>query len=246
MPYPLNLFQKWITQSVFPHLRRSYSQSGEDIIIGDLLQRLKIQHATYLDIGANDPVALSNTYRLYTRGSRGVCVEPNPELSRRIQLKRKRDLCLNAGIAFSDVREADYFVFEDKFHGLNTFSKAEASFWEQHGTQEIGKPRIKKVLKVALLDVNDVMGKYFSPHPNLISIDVEGLDLEILRTIDFQRFKPEVFCIETLGFSKNGDEFKKNDVLDFMLAAGYFVYADTYINTIFCRLDSYTSAKHRS
>ncbi len=246
MPNPLHLIKKWIIQLVFPHLRRSYSQSGEDIIIGDLLQRLRLNYPSYLDIGANDPVALSNTYRLYTRGSRGVCVEPNPVLCKRIRKKRRKDHCLTAGIAFSDTREADYYIFEDRYHGLNTFSWEEATFWEKHGTQEIGKPKIKEVVKVQLLDVNEVMERYFTPHPNLISIDVEGLDLAILRKIDFQRFKPEVICIETLGFTENGGQFKKNDVMDFMQDNGYFIYADTYINTIFCRADAYAATQSQS
>jgi glycosyltransferase involved in cell wall biosynthesis len=55
----------------------SYSQCGEDIIIDFLLTWLKIKNPTYLDIGANDPVKLSNTYYFYKKGSRGVLIEPD-------------------------------------------------------------------------------------------------------------------------------------------------------------------------
>lgn len=244
MSTPIPLLKKWATRLVFPHLRRSYSQSGEDIIIADLFQRLKMERPTFLDIGTNDPIALSNTYRLYTRGSRGVCVEPNPVLCRRIRQKRKQDTCLNAGIAFSEAHEADYYVFEDAFHGLNTFSKSEATFWKQTGTPELGRPAVKEVRRVPLLDINEVMGRYFRPHPNLLSIDVEGLDLTILKRIDFDRFAPEVICTETLGYTDEGREFKKMDVTDFLHDKGYFSYADTYINTIFCRSDAYPSMQN--
>ena len=239
---PLSIIQqlkKIFVSSFFPYVRRSYSQSGEDIIISDLFHRLRIQHPTYLDIGANDPVSLNNTYRLYTRGSRGVCVEPNPVMYKKLEAKRQGDICINAGIAFDEKREADFYVFPPKYHGLNTFSKAEAEFWTETGNEEIGRHKPERVIKMQLIPVNDIMNKYFSPHPNFISVDVEGLDLEIVKSIDFQKYKPEIFCIETLGFIAGNKEIKKNDIIDFFLQHGYFVYADTYINTIFCRKDVY-------
>ncbi len=225
--------------SFFPHMRRSYSQSGEDIIISDLFHRLQISNPAYLDIGANAPISLSNTYRFYTRGSRGVCVEPNPELYKKLKNKRPGDVCLNAGISFDDKREADFYLFPEKYNGLNTFSKEEADFWEHTGNDLIGKHRVERVIRMPLIDINEVIGKYFSLHPNFISIDVEGLDLEIAKTIDFDKYKPEVFCLETLGFIAGNKEIKKKEIVDFFIDKGYFIYADTYINTIFCRKDVY-------
>lgn len=227
----------------FRHIRRSYSQSGEDIIISDLFTRLGIIHATYLDIGANEPVSLSNTYRLYTMGSSGVCVEPNPILFKKLQTKRKRDTCLNTGVAFDERKEADYYMFSDNLHGLNTFSKEEAAFWENTGNEQIGKHKIEKTIRMKLVDINELMQKYFNPYPNLVSIDVEGLDLEILKTINFDRFKPEVFCIETLQFQGNNKESKNRQLIGFLEEKGYFVYADTYINSILCLKSVYTALR---
>ena len=96
-----------------------------------------------------------------------------------------------------------------------------------------------KVIKMKLININEIMELYFSPYPNFISIDVEGFDFDILKSINFNKFKPEVFCIETLRFIKNNKEVKKNEIIDFFNNHDYFVYADTYINTIFCYKKAY-------
>lgn len=162
-------------------------------------------------------------------------MEPNPVMYKKLTAKREGDICINAGIAFDEKAEADFYVFPEKFHGLNTFSKAEADFWAETGNEEIGKHKPERIIKIQLININKVMEKYFSPHPNFISVDVEGLDLEIVKTIDFDKYKPEVFCLETLGFAVGNKEIKKSNIVDFFRDKGYFVYADTYINTIFCR-----------
>lgn len=235
----MSFLKKILVNTFFRHLRRSYSQSGEDIIISDLFSRIGISHPTYLDIGANEPVSLSNTYRLYSRGSRGVCMEPNPVMYKKLLEKRKKDTIINAGVAFNELREADFYVFPEKVHGLNTFSKKEADFWEHTGNKDVGRFKVEQVIKMKLVDINELMGKYFSSWPNLISIDVEGLDLEIIKTINWEKYKPEVICVETLWFGEGDKELKNTAFADYIESKGYFVYADTYINTIFCRKDVY-------
>ncbi len=235
------VFRKIYSSYLYPHSRISYSQNGEDLIIKDLFFRLQIQHPTYLDIGANEPFLISNTYLLYSKGSKGVCIEPNLYLYKKLKRKRKKDTCIHAGIAFDEKTEADFYLFPKGANGLGTFSKKEAEFWETTGNRNIGKYKVESVIKTALVSINEIMGTYFSPHPNFITIDVEGLDLEILQTIHFDKFKPEVFCVETLGYGDNNTELKNRELVNFLETNGYFIYADTYINTIFCRKDAYTS-----
>src|SRR5580693_625305 len=59
-----------------PYAHLSFAQQGEDLIAEDLLHWFKISKPTYLDIGANDPIHNNNTYLFYTKGARGVLVEP--------------------------------------------------------------------------------------------------------------------------------------------------------------------------
>lgn len=212
--------------------RPSFSQVGEDIIINYLFNQLNIPFPTYLEIGTNLPVRGNNTYLFYTKGCKGVCIEPDEELFRLIKKRRPNDTVLNIGIGLTNVNAASLYIFPKGYTGWNTFSKEEALIREK----ESGI-KVEKVVDVPLKNVNDIISEYFTPHPNFVSVDVEGLDLAILKSLDFQRFKPEVFCVETISFSVTNKEEKLTDIIDFMHSKGYFTYADTHVNTIFCRTD---------
>ncbi len=206
--------------------RQSYAQCGEDLILSHIFMWLKIDRVRYLDIGAHHPCWLSNTYLLYKQGFRGVLVEPDPILHKVISKYRPRDLTLNVGVGVGGEKEADFFVMTTKT--LNTFSREEAMKYQGYGSQ-----KIEEVIRIPLVSVNQIILEYFEACPNFISLDVEGLDLQILQDFDFGRFRPEVFCIETLTYTENNTEHKVTEIIEFMECNGYFVYADTYINTIF-------------
>ncbi|HTA27607.1 MAG TPA: FkbM family methyltransferase, partial [Bacteroidia bacterium] len=177
-------------------------------------------------IGCHHPFYLSNTAFFYENGATGVCVEPDPLLFKVIKEGRKRDVCLNAGIGTSNQNSADFYIISEKT--LNTFSKEDAERYVSYGNK-----KIEQIIQVPLISINEVMEKYFKPYPNMVSLDAEGFDLEILKSMDFKKFRPQVFCIETLTYTENGTEEKIFPIIDFMKQNDYFVYADTYINSIF-------------
>jgi hypothetical protein len=72
---------------------------------------------------------------------------------------------------------------------------------------------------------------------DFLSLDIEGMDLPVLQTLDFQEIFPIVICVETIRNSIIHKNEKRTDIIDFLISKGYFVYADTYINTIFVRND---------
>lgn len=212
-------------QKEYKHL--SYSQCGEDIIIKYIFDQLKIKKPSYIDIGAYDPFNMSNTYLLYKNGSHGLCIEPNPILFKKIKKYRKKDICLNIGIKTNlENNIADFYVMSA--NTLSTFSKTEADRFVKEENQ-----KIEYVLKIPVFSINKIIEDNFKSCPNFISLDIEGLDFEVLKDLDFKRFKPEILCIETLTFTENATEKKLKNIIDFMEKSGYFVYADTYINTIF-------------
>jgi FkbM family methyltransferase len=181
---------------------------------------------SYLDVGAHHPVFLSNTYLFYEKGCSGVCVEPDPTLFSEIKRKRHRDICLNIGVGSNNKSEADFYIMSSR--AMNTFSQAEAERYQSYGSLNI-----EKKIKIPLIQINQIISDNFSTKPNLISLDVEGLDIEIIKTFDFVRYRPEIFCIETLTYTEDKSESKIPEIISHMETKNYFLYADTYINSIF-------------
>lgn len=204
----------------------SYSQSGEDMILRFIMGSLKIEQPRYIDIGAHDPIRINNTYSFYERGSRGVCVEPNPLLAARHRRLRPRDLLVEAGAGAASRPDTEFFLIDPDT--LSTFSRAEAERIERETPH-----RIRQVLRVPIIAIGELINEHFDCAPDIVSIDVEFLDLELLRGIDYERRRPVALCVETLTFTTDRTEKKVGEIPDFMAGVGYMAYADTYINTIF-------------
>ena len=111
---------------------------------------------------------------------------------------------------------------------MNTFNKKEA---EQRVAS--GKFKIINTVKVPLTNINSIIKENFSSFPDLLSIDIEGLDLDVLKTLDYRKYPIPVICVETCTYSENHIHPKDKSIAEFMESKGYEVYADTYINTIF-------------
>lgn len=208
------------------HGRLSYAQQGEDILLVDTFEHLGIANPTYIDIGAHHPVIDNNTYLLYLAGSRGVLVEPNPTWHAELQRVRPEDRALNIGIGVSDETEADYFIIKGGGQN-NTFSREQADRYVAASGPEV----IEEVRKMPLVNINTVIAEQFSgAAPDLFSIDIEGLDLAVLRTLDLERFRPRVFCVETMRF---GTLSREEPILEFLTAAGYEARGGSFVNTLF-------------
>jgi FkbM family methyltransferase len=210
--------------------KRSFAQQGEDLIVDNIFSMLGIKRPlTYLDVGAFDPILDSNTYAFYREGARGVLVEPNPAKVERLKKVRPRDETLNVGIGVSEQQTtADYYVLGGTSDGLlNTFSKEEA---EEVQRTTPGSYPIEKVLKLPLININTIIRDHLGKAPNFLSIDTEGMDLGILKTLDFDRYRPDVICVETKDV---GGDAVNVDILYLLEGKRYSARGATFINTIF-------------
>lgn len=208
---------------------KSYSQCGEDRILEFLFTNfLKIPKPSYIDIGAHHPSYLNNTKIFYEKGSRGINIEPNPLLIKYFHLFRSKDTNLCMGISDSKAI-LDYYMMS--VPTMNTFSQSEAKELDKNTSI-----KIKKIIKVKTDNVKNILTTYFNGiFPDLLTIDVEGVEMEILNSIDYKSNYPKVICIETLSYSEKDYGAKDKDLIDFISNKGYILYADTYINTIFVK-----------
>lgn len=209
----------------------SYSQCGEDIIADYFFESIGISKPIYMDIGANEPVKGNNTYFFYLKGSRGVCIEPDKTLIPLLKKKRPGDLVLNLGISTTEKNEAEFYFFNGHYNAWNTFSKEDA----EKKRSDSGIAYLTS--KVQLSTVASIATKYLIEDVNFISLDVEGLDLQILKSIDLAKIRPQLICVETIEFAMKNTLNKNHEIITYMLTQGYKVYADTNLNTLFCRND---------
>ena len=178
----------------------SYSAAGEDRLVLAWLQVVyhlyNSSEVRYCDIGASHPKRLNNTYAIYLRGGSGVLVEPDPALIKDLKKERPRDVVLNVGVAFDDSRSAKLKRFTNSV--FNTFSSDQANVvlegsknWAPHQLQQVVDE-----IEVPLVPINEILAQHFSSGIHFLSIDAEGVDFSILKSVDFARFKPKMICIE--------------------------------------------------
>ena len=122
----------------------------------------------YVDVGAFHPKLYSNTYYFYKRGWRGINIEPNPGANFGI---RKGDINLKCGIG---LRQRKYQQFKDG--ALNKFG-------------EIGKD-------VEIRKLDDVLQEHKVKKIDFLSVDTEGMDLEVLQSNNWEKYRPEVVLVE--------------------------------------------------
>ncbi len=208
------------------YIKNSYSQAGEDAIIRFLFDSKKINNPTYLDLGVYLPDYHNNTYLFYKLGARGVLVEADESLISRIKQVRPKDKVLNIGVGFMDslLQIFTFLMSRQLAHSIK--KKRSTGKAMEHS-------KIVKISQVLLKSINSIITENFETCPDLLSIDLEGLDLAVLESLNFEKFPIPVICAETCRYSENHIKSKNTMIIDWLISKGYFVYGDTYINTIF-------------
>lgn len=201
----------------------AYAQQGEDMVIMQALGMLGIMAPRYLDIGAFHPTIGSNTYLAYVSGGSGVLVEPNPPMAKMLAEVRTRDVVVAAGVGTGDATEADYYLMRDRPQ-LNTFSKAQVDRYVAEGGA------LEKAIKMKLVSIDALLQEHFAEGIDLLSVDVEGLDLEILRSMSPTGPRPAVICVETSVYGTTG---LVPEIFSLLAERGYAARGGSMINTVF-------------
>ena len=197
----------------------SFSQEGEDGVLQRLFERKPL--GFYVDVGSHHPQRFSNTYRFYLRGWNGINIDPLPGSKARFDVLRQRDINLEAGISDSP-GELTYYSFQEP--ALNTFNANVANSRESP---------LLSIHQVKVFCLRDVLTRYLVPGQRIdfLTIDVEGLDIQVLRSNDWRRYRPSYVLVEALGM-RDVSHVLDSELHGFMVSQEYSLFAKC-VNTIF-------------
>lgn len=208
------------------YIRRTYppvtcpgGQDGEDDILAELLPQ---PTGTYVDVGAGEPIECSNTWQFYQRGWRGLLIEPVPQFFPALLRQRPGD-------HLWPVAASNWSGFQEmRLSGTVSSLRPDWDIQEQ-GTIVVEVQRLADIL--AMPDFQPVGQECL-----LCSIDVEGMEKEVLEGIDFAAFRPLVFILERIRFHPDRlGEDTSRAWGGLLRAAGYAHHATTRFNKIFVR-----------
>jgi FkbM family methyltransferase len=204
---------------------RSYSQEGEDRVLARVLEQAA--DGFYVDVGAHHPMRFSNTLLFYRRGWSGVNIDATPGSMRLFEKYRPRDANIEAGIGLT-AGTIPFYVFNEP--AINSFDR------ELSESRNVAPYKIEEIIDVRVLPLKEVLQERLPPKniPSFLSVDVEGHDLEVLRSNDWSNFRPTYVLAECLGATI--EEAMQGPVSLFMSSVGYKCFAKT-VNTVFYQVE---------
>jgi FkbM family methyltransferase len=205
----------------FGYRQRSYSQEGEDRVLARYFAGRG--DGFFVDVGAHHPHRFSNTQLFYDRGWRGINVDAMPGSMRAFGRARPRDLNLEVGVGLTG-GSGKFFVFEER--ALNTFDAELAERYAQAS-------KLRGTIDVPVMRLDSLFDQHLpgGTKIDLMSVDVEGRDLDVLQSNDWSRYRPEILLVEAL--SKTIEDLAHDPVARFLGGVGYVALAKTMNTLIF-------------
>ena len=201
----LHILQNIYIKNNFFKKKESYSMDKEDLVVQEYFKNRT--YGFYVDVGCYHPLQRNNTMLLYLKGWRGINIDISDFSIKLFKFLRPEDLNLN--LAISNLEgEIDMF-FQKKLSQLSTIKEKHAKIAFQ------GTIHNKKILSRRLNSILEE-SKYRGKRINFLNIDVEGSDFEVLQSLDFNKYSPELICIEVIE-----KELEKSDVFNFLYNKKY-------------------------
>ena len=194
--------------------------NNEDTAILDYFKDRK--NGFYVDVGCYHPIHRNNTHLLHMQNWSGVNVDTSQFSIDLFNFMRPKDL--NYNCAISDKNENTKLFYQKELSQLSTTEKGQAEIVFQGNIKE-------KEIKAFTLDEILSRDRYKNSKIDLLDIDVEGADLKVLKGLSFDKFKPELVCVEI-----HENEIKKSDIYNFLINKKYELLWSGVFSHIFKRL----------
>ena len=225
LPRPIkNLIKRVLAVAYWdPWINRSWSQECEDQILRRVFE--KKENGFYIDVGAHHPRRFSNTYLFYIQGWNGLNIDAMPGSMSSFNQDRPRDINIEVGIGLSEC-QLDYYVFNEP--ALNGFSKELSD--ARHDPNSAYQ--INEIIKVNVFPLSVVLENNLPKGQDIdfMSVDVEGLDFEVLKSNDWTKYRPKILLVEILNSSLH--DIEESSIGRLMNDVGYVIYAKC-VHTVF-------------
>lgn len=209
--------------------REYFGQCAEDLIVVSFLRAFAkrtgadLTKERYLEIGANHPISTNSSYLPHIGlGMTGVLVEANANLLDDLQRHRPHDIIVHAAVTKDDVEKIAFYI--SNHHEISSLSKTFVENWQD------GQIGVAEVTTVPARRINGLMEEFFSHKaPLFLSIDIEGMDLEVLSDLDWNNWRPYIVQTEFSDQFASGTSDRMEQLLH---NNGYTVVALTDVNII--------------
>jgi len=197
---------------LFAQNTQYYSQYQQDKWVNENIFKNKF-NGVFLDIGAHDGKTLSNTYffekeLLWS----GICIEPIPEVFQKLKANRNC-ICIQGGIAAQEGVK-DFLRLYGPLEMLSGFLEKYSRPHMNRINRELGaNGGHKEILKIQLYNINKILEENGLFSIDFLSLDTEGGELDILKSIDFDRFSIQVIAVE--------NNYKNENFFTFLSSKGY-------------------------
>ena len=189
------------------------SQLGEDKYLIKLFD--KSFKGKFLDVGCYHPTRHNNTFIMYKKGWSGINIDLNPFTIELFNYLRPRDININIGV--SDTEEEKKLYFIDEFNTQNTLDNNQLNFLKNHNNIKDTEILEKKIMT---RNLNNILDDHKFYNIDFMNLDIEGHELSVLKTLNFNKFKIKYLCIEMI--EHNEDSITKNKKIRELLSQNNF------------------------
>ena len=191
-------------------LKFSFAFTGEDRIIEGIIKPKINESGFYVEVGCNHPKFLSNTYGLYKKGWKGLCIDANESLIKKFRLQRPKDIAVCAVIS-NEVKDINFFQIENDV--LSTLDESNLEEAIKVGLSYRSSNRKTTTLTSVLKQYN-VQSRF-----DILSIDAEEHDYEVLSSLNFSLYHPKLIIVEDEDF--NFSDYSNNRFVKFLKGKKY-------------------------
>jgi len=215
-----------LRQAFFKSIDKNfYSQFGEDRITDQIFEK-DYTDGFYVDVGCYHPIKHSNTFRLKKKGWSGINIDMEKDKIKVFNLRRKNDHNILAPVSSKNELLK---IYKTQNYGVSTTTIKE---FINNSNAIIKTESLYSQTLSQIIDNSPFKNKQI----DLLSIDTEGRDFDVLKSLNFEQYKPKIIIIES--HLNKIDDILKSEIYTFLIKKNYRLRSWALYSLIFLLPDS--------